>query len=93
VIVIDLEGRDEDEVIDALLKADENYGDDAEYWFFPKEGDTKYNSNSYISGLFKLLGINPPEVESNVPGFDNPLPSIHFSDRTRRVITEGGEEW
>ena len=79
VIVIDLEGRDEDEVIDALLAADKNYGDDVEYWFFPKEGDTKYNSNSYISGLLKLLGINPPEVKGwSVPGYDKPLSDEYF---------------
>jgi len=73
-VILDLEGRDEDEVIDALLSADKNYGDDAEYWLFPKEGDTKYNSNSYVSGVLRYAEVEPPDMKSNTPGYDNPLP-------------------
>jgi len=85
VIEIDLGGRDEDDVIDALLAADENYGDDVEYDLFSKKGDDVgpfrdgYNSNSYISGLLKFLGFDPPEVKGwSVPGYDKPLSDEYF---------------
>ena len=78
-IPLDLKGQDEDAVIADLLEADSNYQDDAEYNLFPQEDEPSgHNSNSYISGLLKAVGLDPPDVKSNTPGYDKPLPDINF---------------
>jgi len=83
-VIVDLEGKAEDEVISALLGAEDSYGDDVDYDLLPKTGDDVgrfrdgYNSNSYVSGILKSVGLKPPEVESKVPGYDKPLPKEHF---------------
>jgi len=81
-----------------LLTADKNYGDDVDYDLFPKTGDDVgrfgdgYNSNSFISGILEFLDINLPEMKSNVPGADKPLPDSYFiSDSWMPSPAEEGE--
>lgn len=79
-ITLDLKGRDEDAVITDLFEAYLNYQDDAGYALFPKKEDegSGHNSNSYVSGLLKAIRLDPPDVKSNTPGYDKPLPDINF---------------
>jgi hypothetical protein len=83
-VELDLGGRDENEVIDALFAADANYGDYLRYSFFPAGGSSAYNSNSYASGLLQSVGITPPELKSNVPGYKKPVPKSKFEEEKER---------
>ena len=77
-VVLDLGGRDEGEVIDALFAADANYDDNLPYELLPDGDGKSYNSNSYVSGLLTAVGFTPPPLTSNVPGYDQPVPSSEF---------------
>ena len=76
-VILDIGDRDENDVIRELLNTDVGYRDDARYKASPK-GGVGHNSNSYISGLLKKVGLDPPELESNTPGYDKPLPEEYF---------------
>jgi hypothetical protein len=77
-VIIDLGGRDEAEVIDALFAADANYDDNLAYELSPDGDGKSFNSNSYVSGLLTAVGLNPPQLTSDVPGYDQPVPSSEF---------------
>ncbi len=87
-VTLDLGGRSEDVIIDQLFAADTNYQDSLDYDLFPAEdgdrsifvADDGYNSNSYTAGLLLAVGIDPPDLNSNVPGFDKPVPDDEFQD-------------
>jgi len=69
-------GVNEDDYIDSLISADNNYGDDLDYQLNPVTG---YNSNSYVSGIIEATGgVVPPRLRGYFQGIDRPVPSIHF---------------
>jgi RHS repeat-associated protein len=73
--VVDLDGRDENSVIRALLRTDAAYGDNLGYSAFPRSGGLRYNSNSYVSGVLRAAGLNvvaPTGVR--LPGWNQPIP-------------------
>jgi len=73
---VDLGGRDENAVIRAMLRADATYGDDLPYSaLWPTSSGIGYNSNSYVSGLLRHVGIQmgaPGGV--SLPGWSKPIP-------------------
>jgi hypothetical protein len=77
-VVLNLNGREEDEVIAALFAADVAYSDDLRYELRPEAKNDAFNSNSYISGLLQAIGLDAPELKSNVPGYNKPVPLEHF---------------
>jgi RHS repeat-associated protein len=98
LIRVSLEGRDENEVIETLFRADASYKDDLYYSLFPQEPPTKdtplsgqvFNSNSYAHGLLRAVGLKAPHPILTVPGFDRPVPSECFQQHegasaTRRL--------
>ncbi len=82
----DMNGKTEDQIIDVLFEKNANYNDNLDYDFFPaKEGerswyiaDDGHNSNSFVSGLLEAIGIKKPELKSNTPGYDIPVPKKNF---------------
>jgi hypothetical protein len=85
-IILDIGRRDENEVIEQLLLADSNYDDNLDYdymaspdderkWYLADDG---YNSNSYVAGILRAVGLTIPEIQSNVPGYDKPVPIESF---------------
>lgn len=66
--------QDENSVIASLLAADQAYGDNLVYQFFPSRPVGGYNSNSYVSGLLRKVGLKvaPPAVP--LPGWEKPIP-------------------
>jgi len=83
---LNLAGRNENEVIDALFAADSSYGDNLDYDTFPADAgdrsalvaDDGSNSNSYTSGVVTAVGLTPPVLQSNTPGYDQPVPEEEF---------------
>jgi hypothetical protein len=88
-VKVDLGGRDENQVITALLKADSAYGDDLDYDAFANPSrdrsafvaDDGHNSNSYVAGALKAVGLEAPALKSNVPGYDKPVPEDQFEPK------------
>ena len=39
-----------------------------------------HNSNSFVAGLLKSIGIEPKAPKHEVPGFDKPVPSHYYGD-------------
>ena len=84
LIKLDLNGRDENEVIEELFDADSKYGDDLKYptlgtWLMPNNPDDDdeedtYNSNSYTNGLVRAVGLSIQQPEFYCPGFIKPIP-------------------
>ncbi|TGG89365.1 hypothetical protein E4656_20125 [Natronospirillum operosum] len=99
--VIDLSGRDEDEVIEQLFEAESSYsgsrnhpdpsGSDnaAPYYFNPNDSNEGFNSNSLVSGIINEVGLNKPDVNVRVPGYNKPLTSDYFVDTSRGLICPG----
>lgn len=48
------------------------------YDLFPGESTFGYNSNSFTHGLLNAVGIEAPEPQYNVPGWNKPLPNSYF---------------
>ncbi|MEX2962184.1 RHS repeat-associated core domain-containing protein [Microbulbifer sp. TYP-18] len=67
----------EDELIQALLNADQNYQDNLDYEYFPQSFTDGYNSNSYANGLLRAVGITMPTPPSS-PDFNKLLPENSF---------------
>jgi len=67
----------EDDLIRSLLDADQKYRDNLDYEYFPQSFTDGYNSNSYLNGLLRAVGINMPTPPST-PGFNKPLPGSSF---------------
>lgn len=78
-ITLDLQGRDEDDVIAALFEAEANYQDNLRYEPWPEKLPNAYNSNSFVSGILQAVGLQAPSVKSNVPGYDRPVPAESFA--------------
>jgi RHS repeat-associated protein len=87
VTKIDLKGRDENQVISQLRAADSKYKDNLPYALIPVKAASvqmfgrsvplltaTYNSNSFVGGLLRAVGLIPPKVKEPVPGFDLPIP-------------------
>ena len=71
----------EDRYIGWLLAGEARF-DDKEFEYrlgpnFPNPGNGDYNSNSYISGLLKSVGIYI-DAPPNTPGFDKSVPLTCF---------------
>jgi hypothetical protein len=73
--VIEIGGRDENEVLEALFRADASYNDQRGYAFFPRASGGGYNSNSYVAGLLQTTGLSAPRTSSKrtLPGWNKPL--------------------
>ena len=69
-IGLDLGGRDENEVIEALFRADAAYGDNLPYSLI-------LNSNSFAAGLLQAVGLPVPNLNQS-PGWTFPLPGSVF---------------
>jgi RHS repeat-associated protein len=80
-VLRNLNGMSEDEAIDALLNASQEYDNQADYMLFPgTPGRTGgYNSNSFIAGLLNRLGISGYGRPFIAPGFMTPLPPKYFT--------------
>ena len=86
MLTIDLKGRDENRIIEALFQADANYSDRLEYDLFPASdgqrsifvADDGYNSNSYARGLIESVGLIAIQPNHSVPGFNKPVPPQEF---------------
>ena len=72
--VVNIGDRDENQVIEQLLRADAKYGDNLQYNLLPSSTGQGYNSNSYTAGILLQAGIQPPQLPVWVPGFDRPIP-------------------
>ena len=81
---LDIGERNENDVIADLFKTDENYRDNVDYDLCPENGENVgrhgdgHNSNSFVAGLLEAVGLDTPEIKSNTPGYDKPLPKEHF---------------
>lgn len=88
--------NEETKIIDTVLAKDRNYQDDLDYDLFPAStkadqawywADDSYNSNSYVSGLIDAAGLSKPIINrESHPGWDKPVPSENFKDRTAKPI-------
>lgn len=78
-------GISEDAFIHRMLKADREYTDDLEYDFLPHPPiqyrgiGPSYNSNSYVAGLLRAVGVVPPQPPVTAPGYALPVPPRHFA--------------
>ena len=73
-------GESENSFIDKLIRLDSNYKDNLAYSFNPN-GQTDFNSNSYISGLLKAAGIDIRQYKvPSAPGWNRPIPSKYFRE-------------
>lgn len=78
-------GMSEDAFINLMLKTDRDYTDDLNYDLLPHPAvpyrgiSPSYNSNSYIAGLLRAVGLGLPELPVNTPGYNLPLPPRHFA--------------
>jgi len=86
-LLTSLGGRSLTTVIDNLLAADNRYNNNLDYDAVPGVRDVwslfdGYNSNSYVSGLLRKVGLSPPllPVEAHrIPGYYGvPVPASHF---------------
>jgi hypothetical protein len=78
-------GIPEDAFINMLLKAHRDYPDDLNYDFLPHPAvpyrgiGPSYNSNSYIAGLLRAVGVGAPRLPISTPGYDLPVPARNFA--------------
>ncbi len=72
----------EDVLVRALFAADLFYADNLPYTCNPElwENASAYNSNSYVAGLLKALGLRLPALSSEVlyVGWKKPVPASNF---------------
>jgi alpha-tubulin suppressor-like RCC1 family protein len=72
----------EDFIIGLLFRLDDNYQDDLPYCAAPTLFDQTYNSNSYVHGLMRAVGLQSPMATSGTShyvGWTKPVPSSHFA--------------
>jgi hypothetical protein len=80
-----ISGMSEDAFINLMLKADRDYSDDLNYGVLPHPGiayrgiPPSYNSNSYIAGLLRAVGIGAPRLPVSTPGYNRSIPPRHFA--------------
>ena len=69
-------------IVQGLLNADGNYGDDLAYSCFPALTPNTYNSNSYTHGILSEVGLAPPLTPYLTPylhpGWGRPVPPMEF---------------
>lgn len=74
--------EDETAIVQAVLSADSNYGDDLAYSCFPALFPNTYNSNSYTHGILNEVGLASPLSPLLTPylhpGWGRPVPPIEF---------------
>ncbi len=87
---VDLGGRDEDQLVADLFAADASYEDDLGYRPWPGAESDRYNSNSYVSGVLQAVGLMPPVLRSNTPGYGKPIPINNFLHPRSALATEEG---
>lgn len=75
---LDVSVDQENDVIQRIFTAYNNYHNDLNYMAFPRPG--YYNSNSYTSGLLDAAGLNKPSniASTAFPGWDQPVPPSEF---------------
>ncbi|HKS23229.1 MAG TPA: RHS repeat-associated core domain-containing protein, partial [Thermoanaerobaculia bacterium] len=76
-IKLNLNGKDENTVINNLFKLQAAYKNHLEYSAFPTESG-QYNSNSFARGLAEAAGLYMLQPHEIVPGFSKPVPEVHF---------------
>ena len=113
-IKVILELADEDALITRLLETEKRYPDHLDYDLFPQNlgggwvlvPDDGYNSNSFVAGLMRSVGLieaseakNPPEFEppkdttdTNLPGFQKPIPENRFEEEAQDGCEGGGSK-
>jgi hypothetical protein len=78
-------GMSEDAFINLMLKADRDYVDDLNYDFLPHPAvpyrgiGPSYNSNSYIAGLLRAVGVGAPKLPVSTPGYNLPVSPRSFA--------------
>ena len=70
---------EEKKYIEKILAAYENYDNSLDYGLFARKdsrGNQKYNSNSFVSGLFLKAGLldRLPKFKKSLPGYYTPIP-------------------
>lgn len=86
-------GMAEDAFINLMLKTDRDYTDDLNYDVLPHPTvpyrgiSPSYNSNSYVAGLLRAVGVGVPKLPVNTPGYNLPLPPRHFARQWMRAMT------
>ena len=81
-------GKSELQYFNDVARADSAYNDKLEYDLFPAQAgqastfvaDDGYNSNSFVSGLLGETGVKPPSINTNLPGYDKPVPQQCFRE-------------
>ncbi len=70
-------GKTDTGFINDLINASSSYKNDLNYDLFP-ESYSGYNSNSYVSGVLKTAGAEPPTLNTGgafmTPGYSKPIP-------------------
>ena len=65
-----------------MFKLEQNYekqsNNKIDYDLFPNKKGDGYNSNSFVKGLGEATGLEMPKLDSNVPGYDKPVPKQYF---------------
>jgi RHS repeat-associated protein len=61
------------EYILKLIRVAEQYNDRAYYSPFPDALGVTYNSNSFVSGVLRASGVEPPSLPGLQPGYSRPL--------------------
>jgi hypothetical protein len=85
-VKLDIPPDCEEEVCRRLMMLDRNYRDNLKYVMFPAARGDGYNSNSYVAGILKAAGIEPPRVPgANVPGYNKPVPRGAFNPPSVRA--------
>lgn len=81
--IIPGKGDNENNLIRRIFTLAENYQNDAKYSLYPSKNGSGYNSNSFIYGLLKALGIKNPPIPFgyDMPGARKPLPSLCKTSR------------
>ena len=76
----------EDALIARIFQRNANYRNDLKYCLLPTPTDNNYNSNSYLAGLLRAVGLPPPTFPGNprppsyhiFPGWGKPVPQDKF---------------
>jgi hypothetical protein len=71
---LNIGARDENKVIYGLFKTTEAYKNNVPYKINPRPFTAGYNSNSFAAGLMRAVGLVPPTIRMNVPGYTKPVP-------------------
>ena len=64
------------ENIDTIFDIFYAYSNDLRYAYFPENKEDKFNSNSFITGILKGMGLEAPvfSTKYRIPGYNKPIP-------------------